>query len=88
MFLIAGLREFGEPARKALIMDLADGQQLGRRIGAYYMVRGMLICPAPFLGGLLWGWNPAAPFVLGGLVSATGLAWFVLEGLLFGRQAP
>jgi len=88
VFLIAGLREFGEPARKALIMDLADGQQLGRRIGAYYMVRGMLICPAPFLGGLLWGWNPAAPFVLGGLVSATGLAWFVLEGLLFGRQAP
>jgi len=87
VFVVAGLREFGEPARKALIMDLGHGEGLGRRIGAYYMVRGIVICPAPLLGGVLWGWDPAAPFVLGGLVSATGLVWFVLEGLLFARKA-
>jgi len=89
VFIIAGLREFGEPARKALIMDLAgDGDGLGRRMGAYYMARGVLVFPAAFLGGLLWGWRPEAPFVLGGLISAAGLAWFVLEGALFSRKVP
>lgn len=86
VFIIAGLREFGEPARKALIMDLGDREGMGRRMGAYYMVRGIAMCPAPLLGGLLWGWRPAAPFVLGGLISAAGLAWFVLESLLFARK--
>jgi len=87
VFVIAGLREFGEPARKALIMDLAGGGDgLGRRIGAYYMARGIAVFPAAFLGGLLWGWKPEAPFVIGGLVSAAGLVWFVLERVLFVRE--
>jgi len=30
-FLLAGLREIGEPARKALIVDLAEGLVRGRR---------------------------------------------------------
>ena len=87
VFIIAGLREFGEPARKALIMDLAGQEGLGRRMGVYYMVRGISMSTMPFIGGVLYGWNPTVPFVLGGLVSGTGFVWFVLEGLLFSQHA-
>jgi MFS family permease len=88
VFVISGLREAGEPARKALIMDLATQSALGRQMGTYYMVRGVLISIAPLLGGLLWGWNPMTPFILGGAISAVGFLWFVLEGILFQPNAP
>jgi MFS family permease len=88
VFVISGLRETGEPARKALIMDLATQSALGRQMGTYYMVRGILISLAPLLGGLLWGWNPMGPFILGGAISAVGFLWFVLEGILFQSNNP
>lgn len=83
---IAELWEFGEPARKALIIDLAGQEGLGRRMGVYYMVRGISMSAAPFVVGVLYGWNPMAPFVTGGLVSGTGLLVFVLEGLIFAQK--
>jgi MFS family permease len=88
VFVISGLREMGEPARKALIMDLATQSALGRQMGTYYMVLGILISLAPLLGGLLWGWNPMGPFILGGAISAVGFLWFVLEGILFQSNNP
>jgi MFS family permease len=88
VFVISGLREAGEPARKALIMDLATQSALGRQMGTYYMVRGIFISLAPLLGGLLWGWNPMSPFILGGAISAVGLLWFVLYGILFQTKKP
>lgn len=88
VFIISGLREVGEPARKALIMDLAAQSALGRQIGTYHMIRGILISMAPLLGGLLWGWNPMSPFILGSAISAVGFLWFVLEGILFQPNTP
>ena len=61
-FVAAGLREIGEPARKALIVDLADSTSIGRAVGMYYLIRGFAVFPAALLGGLLWGIDPAAPF--------------------------
>ena len=86
VFIISGLRESGEPARKALIMDLAGRSGLGRQIGTYNMVRGIAMSLSPLLGGVLYGRNPVAPFVLGGLVSGLGLVWFVLAGILFREE--
>ncbi len=83
VFILSGLREAGEPARKALIMDLAAQSALGRQIGAYHMIRGILMSMAPLLGGVLWGWNPRSPFILGGAISGVGFLWFALEGILF-----
>ncbi|MFC1718897.1 MFS transporter [Candidatus Poribacteria bacterium] len=88
VFIISGLRETGEPARKALIMDLATQSALGRQMGTYYMVRGILISMAPLLGGLLWQWNPMSPFILGSAISTVGFLWFVLEGILFQTNTP
>ena len=61
-FTIGGLREFGEPARKALIVDLARPDLRARSIGLYYLVRSLSIAPAAVVGGLLWRVNPALPF--------------------------
>ena len=52
-FVVGGLREVGEPARKALIIDLAAPSLRGRVVGLYYLVRSLAIAPAAFIGGLL-----------------------------------
>jgi len=83
VFILGGLREFGEPARKALIMDLASPASMGRQMGVYYMLRGISMSMAPIVGGVLWGWCNESPFVVGGAISAAGFLWFVLESMVF-----
>ena len=53
-FIIGGLRELGEPARKALIVDLAPPAVRARTIGLYYLIRSLSIAPAAYvpLGGV------------------------------------
>ena len=41
-FAIRGLKEFGEPARKSLIIQLAPEPARGQTVGAYYLVRDCL----------------------------------------------
>src|SRR5262249_431456 len=53
-FVVAGLWEVGEPARKALIVDLADESARGRAVGVYYLARNLSVFPAALVGGLLW----------------------------------
>jgi len=77
-FVIGGLKEMGEPARKALIVDLSDPAQRGRAVGAYYTVRNLLIVPAGALGGLLWARAPHLPLLAGFLVGMLGLLVFWL----------
>jgi len=51
-FVIGGLREIGEPSRKAMIVDFADAQTRARTVGLYYLVRSLSITPASAIGGL------------------------------------
>jgi MFS family permease len=71
-FVIGGLREIGEPARKALIVDLAAPQLRARSVGLYYLVRGVAITPFAAAGGLLWSITPRAPLLLAGVVGVVG----------------
>jgi len=80
-FVIAGLREIGEPARKARIVDLATPNQRGRAIGFYYLIRGLAVIPAPLLGGLLWQLQPQWPFLLGGTISGLGWIYYAVAGV-------
>jgi MFS family permease len=75
-FIVGGLREMGEPARKALIVDLVPPEVRGRGIGLYYLVRSLAITPAAMLGGVFWSITPALPFVVAGLVGLVGTATF------------
>lgn len=75
-FVIGGLKEIGEPARKAFIVDLADPAERARAVGVYYTIRNLLIVPAGTIGGILWTYNPQAPLQVAGVVGTLGVAAF------------
>jgi MFS family permease len=77
-FVIGGLREVGEPARKALIVDLSPPGARARAIGLYYLVRSLSITPAALAGGLLWRSDPSFPFLLAGGIGLLGAGVFAL----------
>lgn len=58
VFVLRGLKEFGEPTRKALIMDLAPEGRKASMFGLYYLIRDVLVAFAAFGGALLWGISP------------------------------
>jgi MFS family permease len=71
-FIIGGLREIGEPARKAMIVDLAQENVRARSVGLYYLVRSLSITPAAVIGGLLWTISPRVPFIVAGVIGLIG----------------
>jgi predicted MFS family arabinose efflux permease len=75
-FIVGGLREVGEPARKAMIVDLVQPSLRARSIGLYYLVRSLTVAPAAFIGGLLWKVAPALPFWMAGVVGVLGVVLF------------
>ena len=81
-FVCAGLREIGEPARKAMIVDLADVSQRGRMVGAYYFTRGLVVMPASLIGGLLWTLAPQTPFFV-----AAGICLLGVVLMLTGKRS-
>jgi MFS family permease len=74
-FAIGGLREIGEPARKALIVDLADPAARGRTVGTYYAIRGFAVAGAAAVGGALWTIRPAFTFLAAGALGVAGTLW-------------
>jgi MFS family permease len=77
-FIIGGLREIGEPARKAMIVDFAKENVRARSVGLYYLVRSLSITPAGAFGGLLWTITPQAPFITAGIIGLIGSIVFAL----------
>jgi len=75
-FVIGGLREIGEPSRKAMIVDFADPQTRARTVGLYYLVRSLSITPASAIGGLLWKIRPQIPFFAAGIIGIAGTLLF------------
>lgn len=76
-FTVGGLREIGEPARKALIVDLAEPALRARTVGLYYLCRSLAIAPAAFVGGLLWRVSPTLPFYVAAAIGLVGTVVFV-----------
>lgn len=76
-FVIGGLREIGEPARKAMIVDFAQPQLRARTVGLYYLLRSLAITPAAAVGGLLWSLTPQTPFVIAGSFGVLGTLVFI-----------
>lgn len=77
-FICGGLREIGEPSRKAMIVDFAEPQLRARTVGLYYLVRSLSITPASAIGGLLWRMRPETPFVTAGIIGFAGTVLFAL----------
>jgi MFS family permease len=77
-FIIGGLREIGEPSRKAMIVDFAREDVRARSVGLYYLVRSLSITPAAAIGGILWKLAPEVPFVTAGIIGLIGTIVFAL----------
>jgi MFS family permease len=78
-FVMGGLREIGEPSRKAMIVDFAEPQVRARTVGLYYLVRSLSITPASAIGGLLWKVRPEVPFVTAGIIGLLGTLLFAVS---------
>jgi MFS family permease len=77
-FIIGGLREIGEPSRKAMIVDFAEPHLRARTVGLYYLIRSLSISPSAAIGGVLWKIAPQTPFFLAGIVGVIGALVFAL----------
>jgi MFS family permease len=75
-FVLGGLREIGEPSRKAMIVDLAAHELRARTVGLYYLLRSLSITPASAVGGVLWKIRPPVPFLTAGVIGIIGTVLF------------
>ena len=89
-FLIRGLKEFGEPARKALILGCAAHAGRGQTIGAYYLIRDVTVTAGSFLGAALWQLSPAVNLWTAFAAGAAGALFYLatLPALPSSRYNP
>ena len=81
-YVVNGLREFGEPARKSLITAGFPPEHRARGVGLYWGMRSFAFFPAPLVAALLWrAVGPDVTFLVGGIVGLTGTALYVTRGL-------
>ena len=77
---IRGLKEFGEPTRKAIILDLSPQYAKARAYGLYYFIRDFVVSFAALFGGLLWLYSPAVNFFTASAFGIAGTLLFILYG--------
>jgi predicted MFS family arabinose efflux permease len=78
-FVVYGLREIGEPARKAMITSLMPPERRARGVGLYWGLRSLAICPAALGGAALWiALGPEAAFLTAFASGCMGAAVYYL----------
>lgn len=78
-FVVYGLREIGEPARKALITTHMPEDVRARGVGLYWGLRTFAICPAALAGAAVWlAVGPQALFVTAFVIGCLGAGVFYL----------
>jgi len=83
VYVVNGLRELGEPARKALIATGFPANHRARAVGLYWGIRSFAFCPAPFVASLLWQRiGPDATFLIGGGIGLVGTVWYTVSNRL------
>lgn len=80
VFVLRGLKEFGEPTRKALIVELAPDDQKAAMFGMYYLVRDSVVAVAALGGALLWEVGPRVNFTAAFACGVLGTVYYALRG--------
>ena len=86
-FVLRGLKEFGEPTRKALILELAPEGRKAGMFGVYYLVRDLIVSAAAFGGAILWSMGPEVNLLTAFAFGAAGTTWFAWRGKDLGKPA-
>jgi len=79
-FVLRGLKECGEPTRKALIMDLAPENAKASTFGTYYLLRDVIVSVAAFGAAWLWNRGPGVNFFTAAAFGAAGTIYFAIFG--------
>ena len=79
-FVLRGLKEYGEPTRKALIMDLAPENAKASTFGTYYLLRDVIVSVAAFGSAWLWNRGPGVNFFTAAAFGAAGTIYFAVFG--------
>jgi MFS family permease len=79
-FILRGLKEFGEPTRKALIMDLAPENAKATTFGTYYLLRDIIVSAAAFTSAYLWNISPRVNFLTAFACGLLGTIYFAVYG--------
>ncbi len=79
-FVLRGLKEFGEPTRKAMILDLSPEGQKAGMFGFYYLLRDSVVSVAALIGAWLWLISPETNLYAAFAFGAAGTVLFILKG--------
>ncbi len=79
-FIIRGLKEFGEPTRKSLILDLAPEHAKAATFGTYYLIRDGIVSVVALAAGFLWNLGPLANFATATMLGLLGTIYFAAYG--------
>jgi MFS family permease len=83
-FILRGLKEFGEPTRKSLIMDLSPKSCQAGMFGLYYLIRDVFVSVAAMGGAFLWQISPEVNFITAFVFGIIGTLGFAV----WGRDMP
>ncbi len=76
-FVVYGMREIGEPARKALITTSMPEAIRARGVGLYWGIRAFAVCSSALVGA--WLWQKGGP----GLLFPTACGFGILGAMVF-----
>ncbi len=79
-FIIRGLKEFGEPTRKSLILDLSPEDYKAMSFGMYYLLRDIFVGIVALFAGFIWQISPALNFGISFIFGIAGAVFFFLYG--------
>jgi hypothetical protein len=87
-FFVRGLKEFGEPTRKALIMEFSPQGKKASMFGVYYLARDLIVSLAAFGGAFLWTISPQVNFLVAFAFGLLGTLYLVLKVESAPNKAP
>ena len=76
-FVIRGFKEFGDTSRKALIIGYCNPARCGQMVGAYYLVRDLIVSAGAILGAYLWSVNPIVNFLSAAALGIAGTIFYI-----------
>ena len=76
-FVIRGFKEFGDTSRKALIIGYCEPARCGQMVGAYYLVRDLIVSAAAILGAYLWKQSAELNFLVAAALGIAGTIFYI-----------
>ncbi len=80
VFILRGFKEFGEPTRKTLIMELAPEDRKAAVFGLYYLLRDIFVSIAAFGGAFLWMISPSVNLITAFVFGVLGTLYYAVWG--------